>query len=139
MMCDVGIKIEARETAEQLQAADGRHEDKAAQRAPYDVVGIRWINHTMYYEANFEETVIRQKWFLELTESLPEHTWVQWKELAVSLGVGWQSVFPEPILRVKWWSASFKINEIDPSKALRRVKSLRMINAAEKELGNSKA
>lgn len=120
------IVLEARETAEQRQAADDRYEDQAAQRAPYNVVGIRWINHAIYYEVDFQETVIGQKRFLELTESLPEHTWVQWKELAVSEGVGWQSGFPEPILRVKWRSASFKINEIDPSKALRLLQDGRL-------------
>lgn len=120
------IVLEARETAEQLQVADDCHEDKAAQRAPYDVVGIRWIKHTMYYEADFEETVIGQRRFLELTESLPEHTWVQRKELVVPVGVGWQSVFLEPTFRVKWRSALFMINEIDPSKALRLLKDGRL-------------
>lgn len=115
---------EAREIAEQLQTAGSSGEDKAARRAPYDLVGIRWVDGVLYYDAKFQETTMGYTQFSELVASeLKPKPLVESMKATPPMVTGRQSTSLEPTIRVKWLPASFEIDDINPEKALRLLEN----------------
>lgn len=121
----MGIICEARAQAEQLRAAGSPSEDQAAQRAPYRLVGIRWVDGVLYYEAEFEEKEIPSTEYSSLMARRSK------PKLLVrsnsSSGAEGHSTSLGSTVRIKWITASFEIHEIDPEKALRLLENQRLV------------
>lgn len=117
---------EARARAEQLQADRNASADKAAQRAQYTLVGIRWLHDEVYYDVEFEERLMEVKDFFDLmTSHLKPKLLVEFSSPTVE-ELERQPSMPGSVVRVKWRKASFGIDEIDPEKAVRFLEQRRL-------------
>lgn len=118
---------EARSRAEELKAAGNASEDKAAQRGRYELVGIRWLPNAVYYDAEFEEGPMTVTDFFALRAShskpkpLVEYSSPTVEELET------QPLTHGLVVRIKWRTASFEIDDIDREKALRFLGHRRLI------------
>lgn len=117
---------EARSRAEQIQADGNACEDKAAQRAPYKLVGIRSLHCVVYYDADFEERSMTVAEFFSLRASQLKPKLLVEDSSPTLDELERHSPTSGSIVRVKWRMASFEINDIDPEKALRFLQHRRL-------------
>lgn len=117
---------EARARADELKAAGNASEDKAAQRASYKLVGIRWLHGVVYYDAEFEERLMTSAELssVKASQSKPKPS-VDYSSPTLE-ELERQPPTPGSIVRIKWRMASFEIDDIDPEKVLRFLERRRM-------------